>query len=133
MPKKTITMNGKKIVKKPITEIKTITDFFSEFKTEYVAFVNWFIKDDNTKQCMVEFVEDKPKKYINKWNRDQWKILVLDDTDCERILSGGKRLFRTIMNYCTRSEKLPTQLGKIIIFRKGTGFDTYYSIQDDNK
>lgn len=116
----------KKTIEKTVTEQKSILNFFSEFKTEYIPFINWYIKPNGEKNAILEFVEDRPTKYMNKWEREQWKIKVIDDMQGEAYLSGGKRLFQTILAFCSKHNKLPTELGVLILHRIGSGFDTRY-------
>lgn len=115
--------------KKTTTEGKTIDEFFSCFETEYKPFVEWFLdKETDTKFAILEFVSNEPEQYTNKWNRVQWKIEVMDDTDQLAFLSGGKRLFQSIMRFCKKESKLPQDLGLVQINRIGSGFDTRYKV-----
>lgn len=123
----------KKSTQKPktTTEFPDIREFFGDFKTEYTPFVSWYsdpVRSD-LKTCIVSFKENKPIKYKNKWDREQWKILVEDDYDTTALLSGGKRLFQTIMGFCQKEHKLPMDLDAILISRIGSGFDTKYKIE----
>jgi len=121
----------KDVKKKAKTEISTLDEFWGDFQTEYKNFVEWtYDKETGNKFAIVSFIEDKPSKYTNKWNREQWKILVQDDYNEEVILSGGKRLFNAIRKTCVENECLPTELEPIIIWRIGSGFDTKYKIED---
>lgn len=107
------------------TEEPKFQDFFREFDIDYLPFVEWLIVDDDTKMADIEFETDKPERYINKWGREQWKIKVIQDSE-PRMMSGGKRMFTSLAIFCRKNDKYPTELGKINIFRNGSGFDTKY-------
>lgn len=115
---------------KTTTEITTLDEIWGDFETEYRPFVEWYYdKETENKFCKITFAEDVPEKYVNKWNRTQWKIKVQNDYDEECMLSGGKRLFQTILRYCKENGKKPTEVGEIILWRMGSGFDTKYKIE----
>jgi len=118
----------KKTIKKTTTQHPDLQSFFGEFKTEYLPFVQWYYKSDKAKLAVVDFLEDKPQQYKNKWDRIQWKMRVMQYEE-EMILSGGKRLFQTLYRFCEEANKMPTELGLVAIFRIGNGFDTKYKIE----
>jgi len=118
----------KKTIKKTCTQNLGLESFFGEFKTEYLPFVIWHYKSDNVKIAVVDFLEDKPQQYKNKWDRIQWKMRVMSE-DEEVILSGGKRLFQTLYRFCQEVNQLPTDIGLTTIYRLGNGFDTKYKME----
>lgn len=123
-------MVKKKIIPaKTLTELPDFKEFFGEFESEYKPFVSWYLDIDNPNQksIEIEFISNKPDEYTNKWDKTQWKIEVIQDQE-ECILSGGKRLFKTILGYCKKENKLPIDLGKCQLLRIGSGFDTRYKL-----
>lgn len=129
-------MNGKKksTTKKTTTEPIRWKELFGEIQTEYLPFVNWHYIDENHKIANLEFISDKVDPYINKWDRQQWKISVFQEEE-DKILSGGKRLFQTLQRFCMKHNMRPSELGFISIHRLGGGFDTKYRFEffSDNK
>ena len=115
--------------KKAPTEPITLSDAFNAFDIEYKEFVDWYrdLGDAGCVYCIVKFLENQPVKYTNKWNREQWKILV-ESEDTEKILSGGKRLFKALKALCIKYNKYPKDLGVIRVDRYGSGFDTHYKM-----
>lgn len=109
------------------TEDLNFEEFFGDFEIEYLPFVEWSITIDDNKSIEFNFESNEPIKYTNKWNREQWKINVYQDNDL-RLLSGGKRLFSSILLFCKKNNKKPIDLGQVVIVRYGSGFDTKYVI-----
>lgn len=125
---------AKKITQKKViapSEQLTLEDIWSEFTTQYAQFVSW-IKEDDIRYVIIEFIEDTPTKFTNKWGREQYKIRVSDiEEQDERLLCGGKRLFSTIRQTCLQENKLPTQLGTVRLERHHSGFDTQYTLNSN--
>lgn len=113
----------KKPAKAP-TEQVTLDDIWDNFEPDYLPFVEWTLFEGN-KIATVEFTEDAPTEYANKWSRTQWKMRVIQDGD-DKILSGGKRLWYSLKLLCQKHNKRPSDMGLVVITRKGSGFDTSY-------
>ena len=124
----------KKEVRGPNEPEFKMSDLWHEFEIDYKPFVEWMVQIDkpNESFAVIQFIEDSPVQYKNKWNREQWKIRVYQDKD-EKILSGGKKLFSAIMSLCQKEQKLPRELPECTIWRKGSGFETNYSILINTK
>jgi len=121
-------MGKVKETKKTPTEPITISDVWGEVKPKYIEFVKWLHHpDDDFDFVVVEFLEDQPEAYKNKWQRDQFKILV-NQEGIERYLSGGNRLFAVIKAFMLNQNDYLTNMGKLQIDRIGSGFQTDYSI-----
>lgn len=122
------------MVKKTETERRSIKEFFTDkdYITEYIPFVRFIVTKEPLKEfVIIEFLEDEPEKYINKWGREQWKILVNEYSEYsekkeEKMLSGGKRLYNALMEICVERNVLPTELGLVWVWRMGSGFQTHY-------
>lgn len=115
------------------TEKITFDDVWNGFKSDYLPFVEWVQSpDDDFQFIIVEFMDDNPTPYMNKWSREQFKIKV-SQNDEMKMLSAGKKLFIKIKAFCISENKKPTQLGKIIIDRYGTGFETDYKVSYPKK
>jgi hypothetical protein len=111
------------------TEILKMDDIWNNFKSDYLPFVEWRVDADSEETfVIVEFIEDAPIPYTNKWSREQFKMRVNQDNE-ERILSAGKKLFMALKKYCMNAVLLPSQLGLVAIIRIGSGFETDYKIQ----
>lgn len=123
-------MKTDKKISKTTTEPIRLADIWDSFKSDYKAFVEWLADVDDPSQsfCIVEFISDSPEQYKNKWGRDQYKMMVYQGQE-ERILSGGKRLFISIKKLCISENLNPTELGNVLVVRKGSGFDTEYSVE----
>jgi len=117
----------KKTPKVP-TEPLLFDDIWNGFKTDYLPFVEWQQHpDENFSWIVVEFEENSPKAYTNKWSREQFKIKVIQDT-VSKMLSAGKMLFVRLKDFCEKEHKLPMDLGFVQINRIGSGFETTYQV-----
>lgn len=111
------------------TEPLTFNDVWNGFKVDYLPFVEWMSNpDDDFSFIIVEFAENDPLKYKNKWGREQFKIRVNQNEE-EKMLSAGVKLFVKLKNFCIKENLMPKDLGKVQIDRYGSGFDTDYSIK----
>lgn len=116
--------------KKPKTPTEPIRmdDVWNNFKVDYLPFAEWISNPDADEYFMIiHFEEDVPTPYVNKWNREQFKMKVRQN-EMTKILSGGKRLFQFIREFCIKENKLPSVFDEIQITRFGNGFDTNYKI-----
>jgi hypothetical protein len=124
--------NDKKTLKVP-TEKITFDDVWNGFKSDYLPFVDWVqSQDDDFQFLILEFVENAPTPYTNKWSRAQFKMKVSQNDEI-KMLSAGKKLFIKIKAFCISENKLPCDLGKVQIDRFGSGFDTDYKVQYSQK
>jgi hypothetical protein len=120
--------NEQKKTKVPTEELK-MDDIWNNFKSDYLPFVEWRTDADTEETfVIVEFLDDAPVPYTNKWSREQFKMRVNQDNE-ERMLSAGKKLFIALKKYCMSAVLLPSQLGNVAVVRIGSGFDTEYKIQ----
>jgi len=125
-------MTAKKTIRTPTedTPETNLRDFFNatwgEFKSEYLPFVEW-IRENDYQFVLIQFLDNEPpESYTNKWNRDQYKKEVRQDDEA-KILSGGKRLWGAIRDYCVKN-KILLDKGLFMIQRHGSGFDTNYTV-----
>lgn len=118
-----------KITARTPTESIKFADIWDNFKSEYLPFVEWLSHpDDGYSFIVVEFRENAPTPYVNKWSREQFKMKVSQNNE-EKMLSAGKKLFMKLKSFCVSENKLPSDLGLIQIDRIGSGFDTDYKVQ----
>jgi hypothetical protein len=102
---------------------------WDDFDDERFEYVNWQIKDSNISYSDVKFDSDAPVKFVNKWGREQWKILVTQDSS-QKWLSGGKRLFESIKRLCKEFNTGPRGIPGIIrINRTGKSVMCQYSAE----
>lgn len=114
--------------RKTPTEAVTLSDVWEKVKPRYIQFVDWIKNEqDGFAFCIVEFIENTPQEYKNKWSRDQLKIGVKQD-GIERILSGGNRLFAQLKDFILKENKQLSEMGKIQIARIGSGFEIDYRV-----
>lgn len=110
------------------TEPFTMDDAWDGFKADFLPFVEWMVDStDSFSFCQIEFIEDSPTAYKNKWSRDQWKIQVRQDGS-PKIMSAGKRLFMTLREFCYQNKMKPSELGIVQVDRFGSGFETGYRV-----
>lgn len=115
------------------TEKITFSDAWNGFKVDYLEFVSWASHpDDDFDFIIIKFEENEPTAYINKWNREQYKIKVSQD-GFTRILSAGKRLFIRLKDFCVKENLLPIDLGSVEIHRIGKGFETDFQVYSTQK
>lgn len=99
---------------------------WTEFDDERYEYVNWTVIDANKHSTDVQFESDAPCKFVNKWGREQWKILVVQNGS-QKWLSGGKRLFECIKRLCKECNLPPRRLNGIIrIIRIGKSVECSY-------
>lgn len=102
---------------------------WNEFDEERFEYIDWRPIDANSCQCIINFESDAPTKFVNKWGREQWKILVRQEGSL-KWLSGGKRLFEAIKRLCKESELPPTKFVNYVrINRIGKSVQCSYSAE----
>lgn len=102
---------------------------WDEFDDERFEFVEWTVQDANISFCIIEFESDAPVKFVNKWGREQWKILVSQNVN-QKWLSGGKRLFEAIKRLCKEFNSSPRGIhGVIRINRIGKSVMSQYTAE----
>jgi hypothetical protein len=102
---------------------------WDDFDDERYEYVNWQVKDANVCFCNIKFESDAPVKFVNKWGREQWKLLVLQE-QCQKWLSGGKRLFESVKRLCKEFKCSPRNIpGVVRINRIGKSVTCQYTAE----
>lgn len=101
-------------------------DKFDESRYE---FVTWVPTNDSRYVVQIKFIESSPTEFTNKWGRQQWKILVIQNKG-ERWLSGGKRLFEAIKRLAVEFNLPPNSIpGNVRIYRIGRSVESRYTAE----
>lgn len=120
---------------------------WEEISDDYKEFINREFRPqpDGRAFLDIKIVGDEPEPFINKWNRQQWRISVIEiETEyrtyttkgqrssvlqlvllkgTQKYLAGGKKLFATLKRAHDSNHQY------IRLIRSGSGFSTSYQYE----